>query len=56
MQGILFDIMAETGDFIIVMQYANDGSLRILNENEIRHGWQWKLNLFYYLAQDKYNS
>ena len=35
------------------MQYANDGSLKkFLSKNMIEHDWQWKLNIFRYLAQD----
>jgi serine/threonine protein kinase len=37
----------------MVMQYANDGSLKdFLLKNKIKHDWQWKLNIFRYLAQD----
>ena len=43
----------ETGRSVIVMQYANDGSLKdFLFSNKINHDWQWKLNIFRYLAQD----
>src|SRR5207253_6545401 len=43
----------ETGDFIIVMQFIYDGSLKnFLDKNEIQYGWQWKLNILHYLAQD----
>src|SRR4051812_7765583 len=44
---------SKTGSFIIVEQYANDGKLReFLYNNKIKHDWQWKLNIFRYLAQD----
>src|SRR5581483_12324829 len=44
----------ETGEFMTVIQYANDGSLKdfLSKYNRIKHDWQWKLNIFHYLAQD----